>query len=54
MAVCGRAHDGLGGDIAGSAGPVLDDEGLTKPLLQPLTYQTRKRVGLCRRRQSPQ
>jgi hypothetical protein len=36
MAVGGRAHDGLGRDIAASAGSVLDDEGLTEPLLQPL------------------
>ena len=36
--------DGLGGDIAAGARPVLDDEGLAKTLRQPLSYQPRDDV----------
>ena len=43
IAVRGRAHDRLGGDIAASARPVLDDERLAEPLRQPLTDQARER-----------
>jgi len=32
VAVRDRAHDCFGGDIAGAACPVLDDEWLTEPL----------------------
>jgi hypothetical protein len=35
------AYDRLGADIAAKARPVLDDEGLSEPLRQPLTDQTR-------------
>src|SRR5262245_12410215 len=45
VAVCGRAHDGLGADIAAAARSVLDNELLTEPLRQPLTHQTRDDVG---------
>ncbi len=34
-----RVHDGLGGDVAGGAGPVLDDHRLTQPPGQPLPHQ---------------
>src|SRR5262249_37419938 len=39
VAVGGRAHDGLGGDVGASARPVLDDERLAEPLRQPLTHE---------------
>src|SRR6516165_671054 len=39
IAIGGRTDDGLGGDIAGGAGPVLDDEWLTEPLRERLTQQ---------------
>ena len=45
VAVRGRAHDRLGGDIAAGARPVLDDELLAEPLRQPLTHQAREDVG---------
>src|SRR5262245_45799311 len=45
VAVCGRAHDRFGGDVAVRARPVLDNELLTEPLRQPLTDQTRGDVG---------
>src|SRR5262249_38662545 len=44
VAVRGRAHDYLDPDIGAGAGPVLNDEGLSQPLRQPLTYQARKDV----------
>ena len=44
VAVGGRAHDGFGGDIAGGARPVLDDEWLAEPLRQPLAHQAREDV----------
>ena len=34
-----RAHDGLGGDIAGRARTVLNDEWLSEPFRQPLTHE---------------
>ena len=34
-----RAHDSLGGDVAGGAGPVLDDDRLTQPAGKPLPHQ---------------
>src|SRR5262245_25664005 len=37
MAVGGRTHDRLRGDIAGSAGPAFDDEWLAEPLREPMT-----------------
>src|SRR5215471_1857062 len=45
VSVCGRAHDGLGADIAAAARSVLDNKLLTEPLRQPLTHQTRDDVG---------
>ena len=51
IAVRGRAHDRLGGDIAASTRPVLDDERLAEPLRQPLTDQARDDVGRAARRQ---
>src|SRR4029450_6510930 len=41
VAVRGRAHDRLGGNIAGSTWPALDDEWLAEALRQRLTYQAR-------------
>src|SRR5215468_7769308 len=41
VAVCRRAHDRLGCDVAAGSRTVVDDERLTKPLREPLTYQTR-------------
>jgi len=35
-----RARDRLGGDIAASTRPVLDDEWLAKAFRQPLAHQT--------------
>src|SRR5262247_2973786 len=45
IAVRERAHDRLGGNIAGSTWPALDDEWLAEPLRQPLTHRTRDDVG---------
>src|SRR5262245_14613783 len=39
IAIGRRTDDGLGGDIAGGATPVLDDEWLTEPLRERLTHQ---------------
>ena len=44
IAVRRRLHDRLGADIAASARPVLNDEGLAEPLRQPLPYQAREDV----------
>src|SRR6516164_11214389 len=41
VAVRWRAHDRLGGNIAGSTWPALDDEWLAEPLRQRLTDQAR-------------
>src|ERR1700757_1283440 len=41
--------DRLDGEIAASAGPVLDDELLPHSLRQPLTYQARKNVNYAAR-----
>src|SRR5215510_10391390 len=40
-----RTHDRLGADIGVRARPVLDDEWLAEPLLQPLSNQARDDVG---------
>src|SRR5262245_5584795 len=40
VAVCRRAHDRFGTNIAARARPVLDDEWLAQPLGQPLTHRT--------------
>src|SRR5260370_1429296 len=45
MSVGGRTQDRLGSDVAVSARTVFDDELLTEPLRQPLTYQARGNVG---------
>ena len=51
VAVCRRAHDGLGGDIAARPSSALNHEWLAEPLRQPLTYQARGYVGrACRRK----
>src|SRR5262245_41415769 len=49
ISVSGCAHDGLGGDIAASTRPVLDDEWLTE-MLKPMTNQARDDVGHAARR----
>jgi len=45
VAVSGRAHDGLGGNVGPRAGTVLDDEWLADPLRQPLTRESCDDVG---------
>jgi len=45
VAVRGRTYNGLGGDIAASTGPVLDNKMLPQPLRQTMTDQTRGKVG---------
>jgi hypothetical protein len=45
ISVRGRVHDRLGGDIAASPWPVLDDELLAESLRQPLSYQACHDVG---------
>src|SRR5262249_22746603 len=37
-------HDRLGGDVAAGSRTVVDDERLTEPLREPLTYQARRDV----------
>src|SRR5262245_15084479 len=44
VAVCGRAHDGLGADIAAATRPVVDNKLLSEPLRQPLSDQAREDV----------
>src|SRR5262249_56263277 len=44
IAVRWRAHHDLSRDIAAGARPVLDDELLTKPFGEPLTYDARDDV----------
>ena len=44
VTVGGRPHDGLGGDVAGGAGPILDDDRLTETLLQPLPDHAGEKV----------
>src|SRR5262249_57081054 len=51
-AVRGRAHDGLGGDIAAGAGAVLDDERLAEPFRQKLADQPRHDVDVVARGES--
>ena len=46
MAVRGRAHDRLGGDIAAGAWAVLNNERLAEPLRQPLADQSRNNVDV--------
>src|SRR5262245_4278435 len=44
IAVRRRAHDRLGGDVVAGAWPVFNNELLTEPLREPLSYQTRDDV----------
>src|SRR5262249_597617 len=44
-AVGGGGEGGVGGNVAGGTGRVLDDEWLAEPLRQRLTYQTRDDLG---------
>src|SRR5260370_1892351 len=45
IAIRGRMHDGLGGDISAGTRPVLDNELLAEPLREPLPYQACHDVG---------
>ena len=45
IAVRLRIHDRLGSNIAAGTWPILDHEGLTETLRQPLSYQARGDVG---------
>ena len=47
MAVGRCAHHRLGGDIAGGAGPVVDEELLTQTVREPLSDQARNDVDLA-------
>jgi hypothetical protein len=42
--VARRSHDGLSGDVAGGAGPVLDDDRLTQLAGKPFPYQAPENV----------
>src|SRR6266404_9535275 len=44
VAVGRGTHDRLGGDVAAGSRTVVDDERLTEPLREPLTYQARRDV----------
>src|SRR6266516_553315 len=44
IAVSGRAHDGLGADVAAGARAIFNDELLTQPLRQPLPDEPRGTV----------
>ncbi len=52
VAIWQRPHDGLSSDIAAGARPVLNDELLTKPLGEPLTYYARDDVNRLARGKS--
>src|SRR5262245_21501897 len=52
VSVGGRAHHLLGGEIAGSADPVLDDELLPETLGQPLCHQARGEIATTARRKA--
>src|SRR5262249_31186057 len=52
VAIWQRTHDCLSSDIAASARPVLNDELLTKPLGEPLTYYARDDVNRLARGKS--
>ena len=54
IAVGGRTHDGLGGDIARGAGPILDDDRLTETLLQPLPDHAGEKVRRAAGRKADQ
>src|SRR5215470_13901730 len=45
VAVRGRAHGGLGADIAAATRPAVDNKLLSEPLRQPLSDQARRDVG---------
>jgi hypothetical protein len=44
VAIGGRTHDRLGGDITAATRPVLDNEWLAEPVREPLSNQTRDDV----------
>ncbi len=44
VSVGGRIDDALSADITVGAGPVIDEEGLSQPFREPLTYNTRADV----------
>src|SRR5215475_8917066 len=44
VAIGGRTHDRLGGDITTATRPVLDNEWLAEPVREPLSNQTRDDV----------
>jgi len=52
MAVGGRTRHCLGGDVARSTRPVLNDEWLAETLRQPLTNQAREDVRRAARRKA--
>jgi hypothetical protein len=47
-----RPHDGLGGDIAPGAGPVIDDDRLAHSLLKRLRNQSRRDIAAAAGRKS--
>src|SRR5262245_25476653 len=51
IAIRPRTHDRFRSNVGARAWPVLDNEWLTKPLGQPLSYQTSQQVGVTRRRE---
>src|SRR5437870_5608548 len=52
VALWWRTHDGLSSDIAAGARPILNDELLTEPLGEPLTYYARDDVNRMARGKS--
>src|SRR5262249_22981254 len=52
VAICERTHDCLSSDIAAGTRPVLNDELLTEPLGEPLTYYARDDVNRLARGKS--
>ena len=45
VAIGWRTHDCFGGNVAAGSRTVLDDERLTEPFREPLTYQARRDVA---------
>src|SRR5262245_54275425 len=52
VAIGRRTHDHLSAYIAAGTRPVLDDERLAEPLLQPLSYQATKGVACATSRKT--
>ena len=52
VAICGCANHRLSRNIATGTRPVLDDERLAEPLLQPLSYQASSYVGCAASRKT--